>query len=274
MTREFATKEELFRYLVDNKDHLIAEKKFEMKKADPVDFIVLSVSENGKDDADKAEVSPAELLKKDSIRVKIVINTTKLLDSHEDVHIDGLWKKSLKENKSPYHLQEHKMTFANIISDQVKAYTKTIPWRDLGYDADGITEALVFESEIEKDRNPYMFEQYCKGRVKNHSVGMRYVRLELCVNSKESYYKVEKEAWDKYIGEVINRKDAEDKGYFWAVTEAKFMEGSAVPVGSNFVTPTISIKTAEPPLSTQPTIPGPACPPKKSLFEKLSSIKN
>jgi hypothetical protein len=36
------------------------------------------------------------------------------------------------------------------------------------------TEALVFNVEIDKDRNDFMFNQYAKGYVKEHSVGMRY----------------------------------------------------------------------------------------------------
>jgi hypothetical protein len=50
----------------------------------------------------------------------------------------------------------------------------------------------------------------------------------------------EKENWDKYIGKVANVEQAEEEGYFWAVTEAKIVEGSAVLFGSNRVTPTLS----------------------------------
>jgi hypothetical protein len=32
-----------------------------------------------------------------------------------------------------------------------------------------------------------MFNQYAKGYVKEHSVGMRYVKLELAVNSDSKY---------------------------------------------------------------------------------------
>jgi len=110
---------------------------------------------------------------------------------------------------------------------------------------DGETEALVFDSNIKKDRNPFMFDQYAKGYVKQHSVGMRYVNLFLCMNSDSKLDVEEKANWDKYIGEVVNRKDVEDKGYFWAVTEAKMVEGSAVVKGSNNVTPTISVKDNE-----------------------------
>jgi hypothetical protein len=134
------------------------------------------------------------------------------------------------------------MTFDHIISDVVTPSTKKMSWKELGFDFDGQTEALVFDSEIGKTRNPYMFDQYARGYVKNHSVGMMYVKIQMCINSNEKYYIEEREAWDKYIGEVINRDEAEEKGYFWAVTEAKIIEGSAVPIGSNPATPTQSVK--------------------------------
>ena len=162
------------------------------------------------------------------------------MDSHGDVHIKGIWNKSLKENKRMMHLQEHKSgSFDKIISSgaDLKAYVKDYSWKDLGYDAEGETQALVFESLVKNSRNPYMFNQYKNGYVDNHSVGMQYVKLELAINDKE--YEKEKDFWDKHIGGVVNAKDAEAKGYFWVVSEAKAIEGSAVPHGSNSVTPTL-----------------------------------
>ena len=264
---KFQSKEELFKFLKDNEKQLISQKKFEMKKADSVFYIVHSVNE--KEEAEKATDNVQILLAKDKIKVRVVINTTKLLDSHDDVHIDGLWKKSLKELKSIYHLQEHQMKFDHVISDEVKASAKKMTWKELGIDLEGQTEALIFDSEIEKARNPFMFEQYARGYVKNHSVGMRYVQLFLCVNSDEAYYSSEKANWDKYIEEVANKEEAENNGYFWAVTEAKLVEGSAVLMGSNWATPTQSIKVFEPSSGTQDK--GPSSTP-KSMFGKFNQL--
>jgi hypothetical protein len=58
-----------------------------------------------------------------------------------------------------------------------------------------------------------MFNQYAKGYVKEHSVGMRYVKLELAVNSDSKYDAEEKAIWDKYIDEIVN-KVAEEQSYF------------------------------------------------------------
>lgn len=235
---DFTNKADLFTWLKTNKSMLIAAKKSQMKKADAVSFLALSDTETGI--VTKAQARP-ELLDLGEFPVKVVINTTNLYDSHQDVHIPGIWKKSLSEKKDNYHIQEHEMSFENIISDRVKAFTKIFTFAELGYSLPGTTEALIFDSIIEIERNEYMAEQYAKGRVKNHSVGMQYVKLELCINSDSRYDAEEKAAWDKYIDQVANRQAVEDAGYFWAVTEAKLIEGSAVVIGSNFATPTIQI---------------------------------
>lgn len=249
---KYTDKAELFRFMKENKSLLIAEKKAIVKCADAISHIEGYVNEKG--DVVKAEpTTSADLLKKDSIKVKVVINTTNLMDSHSDVHMKGIWKKSVKEQKTVYLLQEHQMKFENVITDIVKASVKEYGWEELGFNFKGTTEALVFDAEINKDRNPFMFEQYAKGYVKEHSVGMRYVNLEMAVNSEEKYYAEEKAIWDKYINEVANKEEAEQRGYFWAVTEAKIVEGSAVVKGSNYATPTISVKenTIEPTEVTQ-----------------------
>jgi len=270
--KEFATKDELFRYLKEHKDDLIAQKKFDMKRADAVSCMA-SILYEKEEGAEKSIETPETLLLKDVIKVRSIINTTNLLDTHDDCHVKGLWNKSLKEQKSLYLLQEHQMKFDHIISDIVKASAKTMTWKELGFDFEGKTEALIFDSEIEKSRNPYMFDQYARGYVKNHSVGMRYVQLFLCINSDEKFCMGEKSDWDKYIGEVANRAEAEEKGYFWAVTEAKIKEGSAVPVGSNWATPTLSVKEyIEPPQGTRIDTEPPQGT-QKSMFEKLSIYK-
>lgn len=232
----FKTDKELFKFLVENEDDILYSKKQSFKKADGFSSMVVTPK------SFSSKASTADLMSKEEISVISIINTTKLLDSHTDLHVDGLWDKSLQENSRIKHLQEHKMSFDSIIADKedLKVYTKSYTWKQLGYNVEGKTEALVFESNIRKERNPFMFEQYAKGNVDNHSVGMRYVKLVTCINDED--YGAQYEAWQKYSPMVANKAELERVKYFWAVTEAKAIEGSAVPMGSNFVTPTISTK--------------------------------
>lgn len=243
--------DELHKFLKANKEILVAQKKFEVKRGDAIQYSNYLINDKG--EAVKANAGTATPSDPNVIQVLSVINTTNLMDSHSDVHIPGLWKKSLQEQKSFYLLQEHEMSFENIISDEVQASTKQMTWKALGWDMEGSTQALIFDSTVRMKRNPYMFDQYSSGYVKNHSVGMRYVTLFLCINSDEKYLREEKEYWDKYIEQVANRDAAEEQGYFWAVTEAKIVEGSAVPIGSNTITPTLSVEQKNISTEDQPT---------------------
>lgn len=234
---EFASKADMFKALISNKSQLIHLKKMKKDKSDEFSFGVIS-SITDKHEAVKAN-EPVKDPDLSELKVKVVINTTSLLDSHGDVHIPGIWKRSLSHSNIKYHLDSHKRSFDAVIADDAKAYTKTVTWKSLGFDFEGTTEALIFESTVTAKRNPKMFEQYANGWVKNHSVGMRYIEIQLCINSEERWAADYLENWEKYYPMVANKEDANASGYFWAVTEAEVKEGSAVVFGSNWITPTL-----------------------------------
>jgi len=242
---KFKTKKELFKHIVANKEDLITHAKSIIKEADAYSFFSMQNKVNNKETVNKDN----EFVKNppNELNVLAVINTTNLMDSHKDVHMPGLWSKSLQENQRIKHRREHKQGFDMIISSGIDliAYAKTYSWKDLGYDLEGKTEALVFDSNVRKERNSFMHEQYAKGYVDNHSVGMRYVKLTFCCNDDD--FGAEFEAWEKYFPSVLNKEDAENAGYFWAVTEAKIIEGSAVGDGSNHLTPTLENNKTKPP---------------------------
>ena len=237
--REFDSKEELFKALKENKPSLIALKKSTEKRADAVSYVNSEVSKlntNKEENGTQTEI--------DKLQVKVVINTTNFIDSHNDLHINGIWNKSVSDNvnKGFLHLQEHDRDFDKVISDSAKGHVESVSWKSLGLPYNGKTEALIFDSVIEKKRNEFMFKQYTNGWVKNHSVGMRYVKIDLAVNSESEWDKDEKELWDKYYPVVANKEVADERGYFWVVSEAKVIEGSAVVMGSNSATPTLSVE--------------------------------
>jgi len=236
--KEFENKEDLFKALIENKKELISIKKSITKNADAVSYGYIETIKSGANKAIASSDLPQEL------SVKVVINTTNFLDSHGDVHIDGIWNKSVKDNKSFLHLQEHDRSFDKIITDNAKASIQSMTWKELGFSYSGSTQALIFESTIDRLRNGFMLKQYANGWVKNHSVGMRYVNLELAINSEADYDKEYKVVWDKYYNDIANKEVADERGYFWAVTEAKIVEGSAVVMGSNTATPTLENKEA------------------------------
>lgn len=238
--KSFDTLSEQLQWLYDNRKDLSAQRKAIAKRADSVSFISFPIDDKG--ERLKAEDISAAVEK---IRVKAVINTTGLFDSHSDVHIPGIWKKTLQEQKIFYLVNQHAFNFNGILSDEVKAYTEEISWSDLGIKGlKGTTQALIFEAVLDKNSawfdnadNRKLFNLYKSGKVRNHSVGMRYIKEYFCINSDA--YPDEKDNWDKYYPYVANKEEVDKKNFFWAVTEAKIIEGSAVVRGSNWATPTI-----------------------------------
>jgi hypothetical protein len=103
-------------------------------------------------------------------------------------------------------------------------------------------EVLIYDVEIKKQRNEFMFNQYKNGYVLNHSVGMRYVKIYFCYNTEDAEYSQDKENWNKYYPSLLNPEEADKNGYFWAIVEAKNIEGSAVVKGSNGLTPVLNME--------------------------------
>lgn len=246
------TGKDLYSYLVKNEGLIFHAKKSEIKKADDVYSMPLYINSKG-ELTSKAEVTETQI---DPTKLKVVavINTTNWLDSHGDVHIPGIWKKSLSDNKKTgfYLLDSHQRGFEDVIAEGCTGFTKNLSWKELGLDMSGVTEALIFDCIVEQKRNEFMFGQYQNGYVKKHSVGMRYIKMVTCINDDD--YPVQKENWDKYIEMVANRDEAEAEGYFWAILEAQVVEGSAVVFASNCMTPTMETSLlgtkTEPPTGT------------------------
>lgn len=263
------TQKERFEYAVKNEAYIISAKKMERKLADSAAYGTFFVDEKGKL-VDKAEaIQQSITTDPNKLKLSVVINTTNWLDSHWDVHLPGIWKKCIADNKKGFLLlQEHNAKFKGVIATGMQAKTVKMPFKDLGFDYEGNTEALVFTGIIDKDRNEYMFNQYLKKYVEEHSVGMRYIKMVTCINDEE--YPVQLENWNKYFPMVTNQDDALKCGMFWAVLEAEIKEGSAVLFGSNCVTPTLDIEEitdGEPDKATQNQ------PKEKTFMELIKETK-
>lgn len=233
MIPTFKDKKSLFKYLVENKEQLIRLKKSAQKQSDVIE--IASSESTIKSKTHKADTS-------DSITRTLVLNTYGWMDSHDDVHIKGVFTKSIKENADKImHLHDHVNQLTAQVGDPISVYEQTIKWSELGVDIAGETTSLMMDSEIKREYNALIFSKYEQGKISQHSVGMQYVNLLLCINDKEE--KAEFANWNNYIDQVANREKAEDKGYFWAVTEAKLFEGSCVIRGSNELTPTLEPKS-------------------------------
>ena len=233
-TSKFTNKKEMFDYLVKNKAELSEFKKTSLKFSDclgalPIESgIVKSLNTNHVDN-----------LEAGIIKRTIVANTYNWMDSHDDVHVDGIFAMSIKERGNKiWHLHDHEYKLTAKVGIPVSIYEKSVLWTDMGVNKAGSTMALFMDSDIKKSLNDSMFDAYRNGEIDQHSVGMIYVKMDLAVNDPD--YKEEFATWNKYINSIGNKERAIEKGYFWAQKEAKLKEISAVLEGSNELTPTLS----------------------------------
>lgn len=255
LNKSFKSKDEMLIALKDNLADIIDAKKSIIKHSDSYSIVsktdanenTLSILKNITQKSLNVFNKSIDFTKEASLpnlTVTSIANTTNWFDSHRDVHLDGIWNKTLADNagKGFDHLQEHESEkFDKIISTGAKVVIENTTFKALGFNYEGYTQALKCVSVIDPNRNIFMYNQYANGWVNNHSVGMRYVKLVYCADTNEADMASYKENFDKYYPLIANKDDVDDYGYFYAILEAKLCEYSAVPKGSNEITPTISV---------------------------------
>lgn len=232
----FKSKKELFKYILENKDELIQMKKATVKFTDLFGGSTLQTM------AIKAlNTHFTDDVSTGVIKRTIIGNTYNWMDSHSDVHLKGVFEKSISERQDKiFHLHDHEHKITSKVGTPTSFYEKNVSWADLGVDLAGKTQSLFMDSDIKKSFNEGMFNQYLNKEVIQHSVGMIYVKLDIAINDSEldAPFKL----WNKVINRIGNKEKAEKQGFFWAVTEAKLIEISAVLRGSNELTPTVDNK--------------------------------
>ena len=233
----FADKSELIKAIKENEKEIIALKKSMVhksldKQGQSLPFIDLQT----KNEASKG----LEIIAKENF-IYPVINSTGYFDSHEDVHLKGCFNKSIQEQQGNIFLVDsHSNKIADIISmpEDIKMLITEVDWQTLGKNYSGSTESLVFEIAADKFRADAL--KVIKS-VKNVecSLRMQYKDIFFAVNSTDKYYAKNKEMYDQYIGEIVNKDEVAENGYFFGVSQlAIIKEGSICPIigGSNSAT--------------------------------------
>lgn len=239
-TPSFDTKKELFEHLVQNKKALIKQKKSLPIKSDGFSGDFKTVTKSNVIDVTKnGEIKAGELL------VNVVANMANWFDSHQDVMLPNSWNKSISEKAGLiYHLKDHQHETGGIVGDVQKMFNQQINLAEIGIVSDvKQSQALMMESIVKSKYDEKTFELYKNGQIKQHSIGLQYVQIDLAVNDPD--FDDEFKVWNQYASQVINKQDVEEYGYFWAIKEAKIFENSAVLFGSNSATPTISIEESK-----------------------------
>jgi hypothetical protein len=231
LNQNFPDHASMYRALVANKAAIISLKKAAIKTTDPLG-VRLHVDEAMK------EAAGVSLSYGDYVYP--VINTTNYLDSHNDLHIDGIWNKSVKEQQGKiYYIVNHDLALGKVISypKEVEMMVKEITWKSLGKPYEGMTQALIFKSRLTEKSNRDAYLAFRDGEEIQQSVRMEHVNIDLAIDSDEKDLTREKAMYDKFLKVMVNPEVAKERGYFWIVSEAKiYKEGSAVLFGSNDAT--------------------------------------
>lgn len=219
--------------IIANKEVAIATKKATLKEAP-------SILHTPKASATKAENKE----QRSPLLVKIVANSSNILDSHMDVHIKGNYDNSIANKEGYLHLNSHVKKLESRIGIVKSVTTEEITLSELGIDKEGTTQCLVYTSEIIKElAGESIYHQYKNGYITEHSIGMYYKDIALAINDpkEEEEYKT----WTAHFSKIINQEKAIESGYFWVVKEIELIECSAVLKGSNYATPTLEISGKE-----------------------------
>lgn len=242
---KFSSQDELFYYLRANKSNLIAQKKALPTTSDDLEFgysLSVPFASKGKT---KAAIAAGETEDKE-LGVDIIANMSGWCDSQMDVMLKDSWKKSINDvsasgKKLVYHLKNHGYKMDDVVGKDPSLYTKDIDLSMFNIKSDIKTaQALMMRSTVAEKYDCKVYNLYADGQVKQHSIGLQYINLVLCLNSKNEEDAQEKKNWDKYYPQVINKEFVDGKNYFWAVIEAKINEVSAVLFGANILTPVYS----------------------------------
>lgn len=214
--------------------------------------------------------------------VKVVCNASWWDDSQDDVLTDKCYDNSIAQKGILIpHIADHTWLSTSHVADTKAVYTQKISLKELGLDMPGSTTCAIMESSVREDYNPQVYRFYKNKKINQHSIGLQYVSIGMCINDEE--FLPEYELWQKYFNKIINKDKAEETGYFWIVPEIRWLENSCVLFGANELTPTLSnnklfINTSQEPSNTD-TLTEPLhenksmviCPGCKTMFNSQSN---
>ena len=246
LNKTFSDKETMFKELAQNEEIIIDAKKSEVYKS--IDKGVQLVT-NQESIKKALESTTNKGIKFDDDYYYFVVNSANILDSHSDVHVDGNWNKSVKDQQGKVYLVfDHSLKRNDIIAmrKDVEMFTASIPFSLLGKSYEGETYSLVYKVAKDKIVNKEAKEWLEDGHELEASVRMQYIKMESAFNSDNQDYAKQKATFDEYYPLIANKEDFDEINYFWVVKEAKnVFESSLVLFGSNSATGVINNKDIE-----------------------------
>lgn len=245
---EFADKKQLFSYLKSNEKDLIFKKKSMPIKSEVVPELAygcVGITAKTKDKVGKSVtkmVGEDSNLKDGELKADVLANMAGWCDSYDDVLIPKCYNKTISSvgasNKQLiYHLKNHFHSTDGIVGGNVMMSTRDIDLSIFNLKTDLKTsEGLIGSSVVRKKYCLKTYDLYLDDEIKQHSIGLQYVKIYLCINSEDEEYKEELSNYNKYYKYIINKEKVDKQGFFWAVTEIKLLEYSAVLWGASELT--------------------------------------
>ena len=230
--KEFSTKEDLFKSLKENKEIIIDAKKSVIQKSCDKDASISCKSLDLLKFTDQIKG-----IKIDDNYYYIAVNSTLILDSHDDLHVNGIWKKSVQEIQGRnYLVADHELELLYVLArkEHIEIFTAKVPFSLIGKPYEGETEILVYKIAKNQIKNEIVKDWLESGDSIEASVRMQYVTILLAMDSNAPDDATEKKNYDDYIDMIANKQDFEYIPYFFVIKEAKNVkESSLVVFGSN-----------------------------------------
>jgi len=240
LDKSFDNKKDLFAALKANKEEIIYFKKAQIQKSFEKNT---GVSFKSIDSKKLASVNKS--LKIDDNFYYIAVNTTKILDSHSDLHISGIWNRTVNHQQGKNYLVfDHDLSIKSVVvrKEDIEIFVQEIPFSMVGKDYKGNTEALIYKFRKDAIINDLAKNWLDQGNDLEASVRMQYVDLDLALKDDDDPDSKESLLYNKYHPEIANKDDFEKEiTYFWVISEAKNVrESSLVIAGSNGATGVLS----------------------------------
>lgn len=234
--RIFKDKNELFCALKNREEKIISLKKGQIYKSNEKGSCVLPFNTKILGDATKSIDGAKEGY------IYPIISTTNYLDSHKDVHFNGCFKKTVKEQQGKVvYALDHELKYDSILTWEkgVKMFVDKIDWSLVGKSYEGQTEALIYEIKESDFRRLDVLEDI-KNEVSDfeNSIRMVYYKITLGMNSDHKDHKENKKYYDDKFALIANKEAVESEGYFWGVEELGISKEASLVVagGSNDAT--------------------------------------
>lgn len=232
LNRDFESKAEMFEALRANKDEIISLKKKMIYKSYEKGISVVAKV------LDISKLSEqVKAIKFDDRHYYIAVNSTRILDHHDDLHLDPIWNVTIKAQQGKNYLVDtHILSIGTTIArkEHIEMLVAKVPFSMIGKPYKGNTVILIYKIPKDKIIHEKAKEWLDSGDDIEASVRMQYVTIDFAMDSNEKGDETWKRNFDKYHKMIANKEEFEEILFFWVISEAKNInESSLVLFGSN-----------------------------------------